>query len=174
MHFSKIVTILGASALALSAAIPANGISKRALKFRTYDQFQISDGVAGNALAEVNSDFPVDLTNAASVSASDLAILVAARETAENAETTFDTAIAAASGTTATALQNGKIKNKVLKLRLLQMVGQIQEAQGNTNGVASELTQVSTLLATNVKLDDAQAGKASQSISFTDDVQPTN
>lgn len=113
----------------------------------------------------------VDLTKAAAVSQSDLDILTAARSTAENAETAFNTAIAAASGTTAAALQVGKIKNKVLKLRLFEMQVLVQEAQGATDK-AAELTNIQTLLAANVKTDQASAGKTSQSVSFTGDVQP--
>jgi hypothetical protein len=105
------------------------------------------------------------------VSQSDLDILTAARSTSEDAETAFNTAIAAASGTTATALQVGKIKNKVLKLRLFEMQVLVQEAQGAT-GKAAELTDIQTKLAANVKIDQASAGKTSQSVSFTGDVQP--
>ena len=57
------------------------------------------------------------MNNPAAVSKSDLAILVAARQTAENAEASFNTAVAAASGANADALQVGKIKNKGLRTR---------------------------------------------------------
>jgi shikimate kinase len=65
----------------------------------------------------------VDQSNLAGVSASDLAIISAAAQISEDAETGtggFNDAIAAAGGTATTsgkALQNGKIKNKVLKLQ---------------------------------------------------------
>lgn len=65
----------------------------------------------------------VDQSNLAGVSASDLAIITSAAQISEDAETGaggFDDAIAAAGGTGTTAgkaLQNGKIKNKVLKLQ---------------------------------------------------------
>jgi hypothetical protein len=65
----------------------------------------------------------VDQSNLAGVSASDLAIITSAAQISEDAETGtggFDDAIEAAGGTGTTAgkaLQNGKIKNKVLKLQ---------------------------------------------------------
>lgn len=111
------------------------------------------------------------MNNPAAVSKSDLAILVAARQTAENAEASFNTAVAAASGANANALQVGKIKNKVLKLRTFEMLVQIQQAQGATDK-AAQLADIQTKLAANVKLDQANRGKKSQSVSFTADVQP--
>ena len=112
------------------------------------------------------------MNNPAAVSKSDLAILVAARQTAENAEASFNTAVAAASGANANALQVGKIKNKVLKLRTFEMLVQIQQAQG-ANNKAAQLADIQTKLAANVKLDQASRGKKSQSVSFAADVQPT-
>lgn len=50
--------------LALSAlALPTSNVVKRAdvLSTQSYADFQVSDGVAGNALAEVNANFPVSL-----------------------------------------------------------------------------------------------------------------
>ncbi|KAH8883261.1 hypothetical protein GQ53DRAFT_699863 [Thozetella sp. PMI_491] len=172
MYLYKITALLAIIASAVASPVPETVLSKRALTFRTYNTFQVSNGVAGNALAEVNAAFPVNLNNPAAVSASDLAILVAARQTAENAEATFNTQVAAASGTAATALQIGKIKNKVLKLRLFEMVGLIQQAQGNTGGAAAQLSKIQGLLATNVGIDKGKAGQKSQSVSFTGDVQP--
>jgi hypothetical protein len=105
------------------------------------------------------------------VSASDLSIIKAARETAEAAETdAFNDQVDAASGDAATALQNGKIKNKVLKLYLETMALQIEAAQGDSN--ASDLAAEQKKLDTNTKLDKAAAGQASQSVTFTGDVQP--
>lgn len=61
MYFSKLAVVLSLAATSLAA--PAKGFApyKRAdvLTFRKYNDFQISDGVAGNALAEVNAAFPV-------------------------------------------------------------------------------------------------------------------
>jgi hypothetical protein len=58
MRFS-IPTVLFAI-VALSAAGPI-GLKKKAgvLTAKPYSEFQVSDGVAGNALAEVNANFPV-------------------------------------------------------------------------------------------------------------------
>lgn len=105
------------------------------------------------------------------MSASDLAILVAARQTSENAEATFNSAIAAASSTAAKPLEVGKIKNKVLKLRTFEMLVTVQIAQGATN-LGAQLTDIQTKLATNVKLDQGSKGATSKGVSFTADVQP--
>lgn len=62
MHFSTIALFLGLTASSLAAPVPgsANGLSKRALLTeQSYADFQVSDGVAGNALQEVNQKFPV-------------------------------------------------------------------------------------------------------------------
>lgn len=56
MYFSKI-TIL--SLIASVMAMPAVPMKKRALEIQDYSEFQISDGVAGNALEEVSQMFPV-------------------------------------------------------------------------------------------------------------------
>lgn len=122
-------------------------------------------------LALTDAPTQVNMNNPAAVSKSDLAILVAARQTAENAEASFNTAVAAASGANANALQVGKIKNKVLKLRTFEMLVQIQQAQG-ANNKAAQLADIQTKLAANVKLDQASRGKKSQSVSFAADVQP--
>ena len=85
----------------------------------SYSQFQISDGVAGNAEAEANAVFiePFANVDLSSVSSDVLSAIQNMREAAESAETDqFDPQIDAASGADADALQVGKIKNKVLKL----------------------------------------------------------
>ena len=61
MHFSTTFTVLLSFTSALAAPIQ---LSKKAtaagvLKVQTYDEFNVSGGVAGNALAEVNAAFPV-------------------------------------------------------------------------------------------------------------------
>ena len=190
MHFSSSITLL----LSLSSVIAAP-INKRAaagvLTVQTYDEFNVSGGVAGSALDEVNAKFPVrfrpfffplkiptdnqlqvDQSDLAGVAASDLAIISKAAQVGEDAEVNtggFNDAIAAAGGTSSTAgtaLQNGKIKNKVLKLQTDVLRIQIEVAQGNT-GSQSELAGQQTKLATNVALDKAAAGQASTAISFT-------
>ncbi|ETS87579.1 hypothetical protein PFICI_01407 [Pestalotiopsis fici W106-1] len=174
MYFSKLAVILSVatSALAATTGTEAAQKQKRALTFQTYNDFQISSGTAGNALAEAQAAFPVS-SDLASVSDSDLAIIKAARETAEAAETdAFNDAVDAASGDAATALQNGKIKNKVLKLYLETTALQIEQAQGDDNQDKIDAEQKK--LDTNVALDEKAAGEDSTAVSFTDDVQPDN
>ncbi|KAK1755304.1 hypothetical protein QBC47DRAFT_414200 [Echria macrotheca] len=161
------------SLVASSLAIPAgNRPSKRAiLSVQNYSQFQISNGVGGNALAEVKAKFPIDENNIANIDAQDLAILKAAGETAEKAETLaggFNEAIAAAGGANTAAgraLQVGKIKNKVLKLQMSVLVLKAQVAQGRQDRVAKLQEQI-TKLNKNVQLDEDAAGQASRSVNF--------
>ena len=94
-------------------------LERRTLTLQSYNDLSISAGTAGNAQAEALAKFPVDMSNLAGVSAADLQTIQTERESAESAETdAFDPAIDAATGDAATALQNGKIKNKVLKCML--------------------------------------------------------
>ncbi|TVY24422.1 hypothetical protein LHYA1_G007334 [Lachnellula hyalina] len=169
MHFSAplaiFLSLTGALALPTKRAAAT---SAAVLTVQTYNDFSVSSGVSGNALAEVNAKFPIDQTNFAGVAASDLAIISSAAQLSEQAETAtggFNTAVAAASGTAATALQNGKIKNKVLKLQTDVMRIQIEVAQGNTAS-QSELAAQQAKLATNVALDKAAAGQAATAVSF--------
>ncbi|KAI1862261.1 uncharacterized protein JN550_010268 [Neoarthrinium moseri] len=172
MYFTKIAVVLSLAASAL-AAPTASPMQKRALTQKKYADFQISDGIAGNALAEAQAAFPIDTSDLAGVSASDLAIIQAARETAEAAETdAFNTEIKAASGDAATALQNGKIKNKVLKLFLETTALQIQQAQGADN--QDKIDQEQTKLNNNIATDKKAAGQTSQGVTFTGDVKPDN
>ncbi|KAM7224456.1 hypothetical protein V8F06_000237 [Rhypophila decipiens] len=146
------------------------------LRVQDYVQFQISDGVGGNALAEVQAKFPIDESNLASVSSQDLAIIKAARKTAENAETRgggFNEAIANAGGTNTPQgriLQVGKIKNKVLKLKLFALSLQIDQARGRD--VADKLADTLTKLNKNVELDRASAGQPSRGVNFQGSSQP--
>ncbi|KAE8451961.1 hypothetical protein EG329_002125 [Mollisiaceae sp. DMI_Dod_QoI] len=139
--------------LALAAASP---MPKKA---------KISSGTAGNAESEANALFAnIDQTNLAGVSASDLKVIKGIHDVAEDAETdAFNPAIAAASGDAATALQNGKIKNKVLKLTAEVLSIQVDAAQG---GSSSDLAAEQAKLANNIKLDTAAAGQASTAVSF--------
>lgn len=121
----------------------------------------------------LTNSFQIDTSNLKGVSSSDLAIINAARETAEDAETdAFNGQIKAASGAAATALQNGKIKNKVLKLFLEVSALQIQQAQGADNQDKIDAEQKK--LNNNISLDKKAAGKTSQGVTFTADVQPKN
>lgn len=127
------------------------------------------------------------MNNLAGVSAADLKIIKGTHDAAEDAEVqAFNPAIAAASGDAATALQvtfpfpyfqlitshdhntksckqNGKIKNKVLKLTAEVLGIQVEAAQG---GDDSDLAAEQAKLANNIKLDTAAAGQASTAVSF--------
>ncbi|KAK8048811.1 hypothetical protein PG994_010541 [Apiospora phragmitis] len=171
MYIAKIAALLSLAASALS--LPTGEVQKRALTARPYADFQISSGTAGNALAEAQAKFPIDTSNLASVSKGDLAIIKAARETAEAAETdAFNDEVKAASGAAADALQNGKVKNKVLKLFLETTALQIEQAQGKDNQAKVDKEQKK--LNNNIALDKKAAGQASQSVNFTGDVKPKN
>lgn len=103
-----------------------------------------------------------------------MAIIKAARETAEAAETdAFNEEVDAASGTAADALKNGKTKNKVLKLFLETTALQIQQAQGGKDNQA-KIDKEQKKLDNNVAADKKAAGQASQSVKFTGDVKPKN
>lgn len=59
---TALIFCLAVSGLALPTS-NSNRRAKRAdvLKVQDYADFQVSDGVAGNALAEVNANFPVSI-----------------------------------------------------------------------------------------------------------------
>ncbi|EGZ77338.1 hypothetical protein NEUTE2DRAFT_49674 [Neurospora tetrasperma FGSC 2509] len=162
--FAFVFTLL-TFALAAPCDVDTRGLSKRALSAQSYSQFSVSSGVGGNALAEV------DENNLASVSAADLAIIKAARKTAEDAETKaggFNEAIKAAGGTKTTAgaaLQVGKIKNKVLKLKLFTLAMQIEQAKGGKDNSA-KIAEETKKLNNNIELDKAAAGQKSTSVNF--------
>ena len=189
MRFSASIILSGLLATALAAPTPKTKTTAAAaaagastLTVRSYADFQVSDGVAGNALAEVQAKFPVcslshsHFHNAnsnppqtpadlAAVSDADHQIIKDARQTAEAAETdAFNPAIDAASGAAATALQNGKIKNKVLKLALEVMDLQISQAQGADN--QGKIDEEQKKLDNNIATDKKNAGQASQSVAF--------
>lgn len=133
----------------------------------------------GPSLQHTSNEFPqqIDENNLASVSAADLAIIKAARQTAENAETKaggFNEAIKAAGGTTTTAgtaLQVGKIKNKVLKLKLFTLAMQIDQAKGGKDNSA-KIAEETKKLNKNIELDKAAAGQKSTSVNFQGTSQP--
>ncbi len=87
---------------------------------------------------------------------------------AEDAETGtggFNDEIAAAANGDTTALQNGKIKNKVLKLQLEVLGLQIEAAQGNAD--QDKIDEETTKLNTNIALDKAAAGQTSFGVTDT-------
>jgi hypothetical protein len=111
----------------------------------------------------------IDTSDLAGVAASDLAVIQNSRLIAEAAETGtggFDDELAATSGDT-TSLQNGKIKNKVLKLQLEVLGLQIEQAQGKDT--SSQITTETTKLNSNIALDDAAAGEPSVGVTGTFD-----
>ncbi|KAL1864949.1 hypothetical protein VTK73DRAFT_5595 [Phialemonium thermophilum] len=174
---TSLVISLAASVLALPASVDQRK-TKRAdvLKVQNYADFQVSDGVAGNALGEVDANFPIDTSDLANVSDNDLAIIKSARETAEAAETDkggFNDAIEQAGEDTAAgkALQVGKIKNKVLKLRLEVLALQIEQAQGGKDN-SDKIEEEQTKLNNNIQLDTKAKGQPSQSVDFQGDDAP--
>ena len=138
----------------------------------SYADFQISDGTAGNAEAEANAVFvtPFDGVDLSTVDSATLKAVQTMREAAESAETDqFNPAISAASGDAKTALSNGKIKNKVLKLTGEVQALQIQLAQAKASGddtssIESKITEEQTKLTKNIATDKAAAGEASQGV----------
>jgi hypothetical protein len=118
----------------------------------------------------------IDQSDFASVDAEDIAILKAARETAEAAEVDaggFNEAIEAAGGKDTPegqALQIGKIKNKVLKLQLQVLTLQIEAAQGKDT--AEKLAKQRTKLEKNIAQDEEAAGQTSASVDFQGSSQP--
>lgn len=168
MYMKTAVLFLAASVLALPTAQDGNHKRAAVLTKQSYAQFQVSDGVAGNALAEVQAKFPIDENDLANVDPADAQIISDARQVAESAEVDtggFNDAIAAASGADADALQVGKIKNKVLKLKLEVLDLQIAQAQGGKDNTA-KIAQEQKKLDTNIATDKKSAGDASQAVDF--------
>lgn len=169
MYIKTAILFLAASALSLPTAQDAHHKRAAVLTKQSYADFQVSDGVAGNALAEVQAKFPIDENDLANVDPADAAIIKDARTVAEDAEVGtggFNDAIAAASGADADALQVGKIKNKVLKLKLEVLdlsIDQAQNGKDNADKIAAEQKKLDTNIAT----DKKSAGDASQSVNFT-------
>ncbi|KAF2763499.1 hypothetical protein EJ05DRAFT_41289 [Pseudovirgaria hyperparasitica] len=154
-----LVTLLATSAVAFPT------YNKRATA-RSFAELSISDGTAGSAKADALAKLPIDMSDLAAVSADDLDTLKTERETAEAAETdAFNPAIEAASGDEATALQNGKIANKVLKLTFEVTALQVQQAQGDD--VADKIAVEQKKLDTNIALDEKAAGEAMVSVDFS-------
>ncbi|CAE6426254.1 unnamed protein product [Rhizoctonia solani] len=130
---------------------------------KDYAEFQISTGVAGDALARAEAVFktPLDGVDLATVSDEDLDNLNTMRGAASKFETTdFNPAIKAATGEEADALQRGKIANKVLK-----NLGSVMEAKAKAAGedaseFTAKITEETTKMNKNAATDKADAGKA--------------
>lgn len=154
----------------------------------TYDAISISGGQAGNAEQEALNVFSaLDLNNPGNIDAADIEFLGAVNDVANDAETeAFNPAIEAADGAEATALQvrtfqtvvldyvgmgktdcslqNGKIKNKVLKLMATKIELEAKQAQGED--VADKLAAELKKLNNNIALDQEAAGQASTAVAF--------
>lgn len=63
MHFTRFFVAVSVISSAIALPISGTSIAKRALQFREYADFQISDGEAGNALDEAKAKFPVRKIN---------------------------------------------------------------------------------------------------------------
>ncbi|KAF2032504.1 hypothetical protein EK21DRAFT_87097 [Setomelanomma holmii] len=165
MHFQSLTLL---SLAALSVALPTSLKTRQAgvLKATTYNDIQISGGTAGTADAEATAAFSaLDLNDLANVSKADQDFLNTVNQVANDAEDqAFNPAIDAASGAAADALQAGKIKNKVLKLKATVIKLQAQQAQGQD--VADDLATETTKLNNNIATDKKNAGKPSTALSF--------
>ncbi|KAJ1299481.1 hypothetical protein OPQ81_011815 [Rhizoctonia solani] len=169
----RITSIISLVFIGLVAARPVpTGLIKRAFTEQQYANFQISDGTAGNAQAEANAVFidPFKGRDLATVTAAELNAVQNMREAAESAEVDqFNKQISAASGDAAKALQNGKIKNKVLKLTGEVQAIQIKIAQGkaagkDTTSDEAKLKEEQTKLTKNIATDVKNKGQASKGV----------
>jgi len=166
------LSLLFAPSLMHAAPVPASiGLARRAaFVVQDYADFQISSGTAGTAKAEADAVFvtPFAGRDLATVTADELDAVNTMREAAEAAETDlFNPQIAAATGDAATALQNGKIKNKVLKLTgevqaiAIKIAQSTAAGKSTTSDTASKAAEQKKL-DTNIALDTKAAGQASQ------------
>ncbi|EDU42142.1 conserved hypothetical protein [Pyrenophora tritici-repentis Pt-1C-BFP] len=171
MYFQSFA-VLSLAALAIAAPTP----NKHALEARqsaavfadtTYNAISISGGQAGNAKAEAAAVFKaLDVNNLKDIASEDLTFLNTVNQVANDAEKeVFNPAVEAATGDQATQIQNGKIKNKVLKLMATVLKLQAQEAQGQD--VAATLAEETKKFDNNVALDVKAAGQVSIAEPFT-------
>ncbi|WWC97996.1 hypothetical protein V866_004885 [Kwoniella sp. B9012] len=172
MLFNQLLTLLPLlllGSVSVSARPQPNRIKRQggqcpSFALQDYADFQISDGVAGNAAAEANAIFvdPFGGCDLSTVDATSLDNMSTMREAAEDAETDlFNPQIDAATGAEADALQVGKIKNKVLKLTAFSQVLNIKIAQGD-DASSTKLDEETTKLNKNIATDEASAGETSQ------------
>ncbi|WWC73078.1 uncharacterized protein I206_107043 [Kwoniella pini CBS 10737] len=142
--------------------IKRQGIICPSFQLEDYSNFQISNGIGGNAKSEANSIFvnpfnDCDLSTVDKISLSNIQIM---REAAENAEVNlFKPQINDSIGDLSNSLQVGKIKNKVLKLTGEIQALKIQAAQGEDN--ADKIVEEQIKLDKNIATDVASAGEAS-------------
>ncbi|KAI1630630.1 small secreted protein [Biscogniauxia mediterranea] len=151
-----------------SALVIASAAFTQARVFtqKTYDQISISGGVAGNGEQEALAVFSeLDLNNLANADEADIEFLDSVNSICNDAEKeAFNTAIDAADGEEAAALQRGKIKNKILKLEATMLRLMIEQAQGAD--VADEMATEQKKLDNNIKQDEDEAGNASTALQF--------
>ncbi|KAI4645704.1 hypothetical protein J4E93_005282 [Alternaria ventricosa] len=166
MYFQSFAIL---SLAAFSVAAPTS--NKRAVVARqagpvladtTYNDISIAGGQAGNAQAEAMAAFSaLDLQNPGNIDPADLTFLNEVNQVANDAEKeAFNPAVEAATGDEADQIQNGKIKNKVLKLMATVIKLQAQQAQGDDT-VADKLAEEMTKLQNNIDQDTAAAGQVS-------------
>ncbi|TRM69715.1 hypothetical protein BD626DRAFT_563444 [Schizophyllum amplum] len=161
-----------ASSSAAAQSTAQSAASTGSFTLLDYADFQISDGVAGDAEAEANAVFVDPFANVDLATIDDQTVddIQTMREAAEDAETDqFNPEIESASGDDADALQVGKIKNKVLKLTGETMVLKIKIAQAeaagdDTSDLESKLAEEQKKLDTNIATDQKSAGATSQSV----------
>ncbi|KAJ1334067.1 hypothetical protein MN608_04069 [Microdochium nivale] len=161
-----LATFLAATSV-LGAAIDMSKTSslsrRQQFQQQTYDEISISGGTAGNAQAEAEAVFAG--LNVATASEADKDFLNSVNKICNQAEKgAFNTAIAAASGEAADALQRGKIKNKVLKLKATLLLLSIKQAEGEN--VAADIAAETKKFNNNIQQDEAEAGKASTFLPF--------
>ncbi|KAB5523115.1 hypothetical protein GE09DRAFT_491976 [Coniochaeta sp. 2T2.1] len=157
--------LFAAAFAALSLAAPTPLDKRAVFKTTTYDALSISGGVAGNGEQEaldVLAGLPTDL---AKVEKADLDFLNSVNQIANKAEVqAFNPAIEEATGTALTGLENGKRKNKILKLTATVLKLQAQQAQGQD--VAEKLAAEQKKLDKNIAADVAAAGQTSTALNF--------
>ncbi|KAI8444249.1 small secreted protein, partial [Phakopsora pachyrhizi] len=130
--------------------------TKRQIALKSYNDFQISDGTAGNCQAAADKVFAVS-GDLKAVTKTDLDNLNTMARAAVTSEEQFNTAIAAATGEKADELKAGKTCNKVLKLTGELQVLNVKQAQGDD--VAAKIATEQKKLNENLKLDKENAGK---------------
>ncbi|KAF2845500.1 hypothetical protein T440DRAFT_265751 [Plenodomus tracheiphilus IPT5] len=164
MRFQSI-TILSLAALAIAA--PMKRQSGPVLADTTYNEISIAGGVAGDAEAEALAKFSaLDLQNPENIDPADITFLGEVNNVANDAEKeAFNPAVEAATGDEADQIQNGKIKNKVLKLMATKIQLQAKQAQGD-DSVAEKLADETKKLNNNIATDKKNAGQTSIAESF--------
>ncbi|KAL3427917.1 small secreted protein [Phlyctema vagabunda] len=155
MQFPTTLVALGMLAMTVSATP------------RAYNDFQISGCTGGSAEAEAEAAFPGALNSLTSAEFSDVNTEAHCAVLAEQAFIDAQEE-AGADSTTGQALAVGMIKNKVLKIYgTLQAITSQIELQGSTAEREANRAELTTKLATNIKIDQGNDGKASAAVDFT-------